>query len=133
MKTIYVCTSYMKTRQKDHYETGCDYNTTEHCGGGQLRVSADTLPQLLEYLAEVCEIRGEKIDDVWLPGEGSKRLCWNRQETARGTQPSPATMEKFERGEVVLYLADYDFIVEKRVVSAIDEAELTAAGIKFHD
>ena len=130
MSTQYACTYFSKEAEEDQFEHGCV--------GGRHGVMAEacniasaTLPGLLKALGDHY---GLDLDDVWPPGEDGTegRMAYNRLETDDGDVPDTSEMMAWKRGELRLWLADYDFTIEKRQVSPIPRAEFDAAGIKYH-
>lgn len=76
------------------------------------------------------------IDDVFVPDDDDNgnitRIGFNRLENEDGDEPSQEQQRRWKRGEMTLYLADYNFLIEKRNVSPIRLEEFQANGIRVH-
>lgn len=129
----YICTHAFKIRCVDDYETGADLQHS-HEFSERPDVEAPTLAGLIQALGERY---GLKIDDVWFPAdemtETETRIGFNRLENESGGEPRESTIERWKRGEVTLYLADYDFRIQRREVAAVSLDEIKAAGLKYHE
>lgn len=129
----YTCTYMTKTATLDTYAEGCDPSTTRGIMSESVGVHADSIAALLEAVGDRY---GLTIDDVCVyddDGEdedGLLRIGFCREENGDGNEPSRSEVEAWERGDVTLYLADYDFTVGK--LSVITREEIEAAGIKTH-
>lgn len=125
MKTIYACTRISKEVCVDDFENGCELKRTcvmdEVCN-----IRAPSMPELIEKLGEAYGLK--KIDNVFLPNGLGPDVAWfgfNRLEDSEGNEPSPMVEGLWKKGRRKLWLADYSFSVEKRVVS-----DLTAEDFK---
>ena len=133
MKTVYACPFVEKASEEDRFESGCDTDTRVCIMHERCSIQADTLPGLLKSLGKHF---GLDIDDVFVPDDDDSgniaRIGFNRLENEEGDEPSTDQKQRWEQGDVTLYLADYDFIIEKRTVEPIHLEEFTGSGIKFH-
>jgi hypothetical protein len=131
--TEYACTHIEKRVEEDNYESG-------FCGAGtctmseNINIVAPTLPGLIERLGEVY---GLDIDDVWWPGDeadndDNTRIGFNRLEDEECDTPDKRQIELWKEGKLRLWLADYDMMIEKRVVCPVTLDEFKAANIKTH-
>jgi hypothetical protein len=129
-EVIYACTYVEKRVEVDVYETGCQGESRLILSQKE-DIQSGSLEDLIERLRLVY---GLAMDDLFVPDENGKifRIGFNRLEEEDGNEPTESELELWKRGKEWLYLADYDFLVEKRVVSPINVEEFVAAGIKIH-
>ena len=127
---VYACTHVAKHTQVDDFETGCDAklhcNMSERCG-----VATTTFQGLIEALNKRFWLA---IDDLWIGNQvedGVTRVGFSRLEDGDSNVPSQPRCRS-GRGKLTLYLADYDFAIEKRAVEPIALDEIRAEGVKFH-
>lgn len=132
MRTVYACTSIKKRVEDDSYEHGADPDSQRCVMFENVNMAASSLSVLIKVIGERL---GLEIDDVWFPGVGDDdtRISFNRLENDDGDEPTEGEMEDFRAGKRKLYLADYDFLIEKRETSPVTLEEFQAAGIKTHD
>lgn len=132
METVYACTHVTKHTEVDDSERGCDPDTYQCQFSNPCDVTSDTLAGLVGALEERF---GLALDDLFLPEEGRglvTRFGFSRLENDQGDPPEDDEVSRWRAGGLVLYVASYDFEVEHRAVSAIEEEEFMLAGIKFH-
>jgi hypothetical protein len=133
MATVYACTHVEKRAQVDSYESGCDPTTTVCVMNERCNIQSPTLPGLIKAIGDNFYI---SMDDVWIADDDENgdidRIGFNRLEDVDGSEPDANERAKWEKGELVLYLADYDFSIEKREVVPVRLEEFTANNIKFH-
>lgn len=140
MTIQYACTYLVKAIQRDDFEKGC-VGKHEMTFSGPMHVMAPTLTQLLQAIGKELNLA---LDNVYLFGavdeEGGEeipdtvaRISYNRLETAEGYVPLSREVARWRRGETILWLADYDFMIERRDVTPIDREEFVKSGIKFHE
>jgi hypothetical protein len=132
MNMVYACTHVEKCAEKDHFESGCDLRSRVCVLHERCNVQADTLPGLLKALGKHFYV---DIDDVFVPDDDNgdiTRIGYNRLENEDGDEPSQEQQRRWKAGKENLYLADYDFLIEKRTVEPIRMEEFQAAGIKSH-
>jgi hypothetical protein len=128
--TEYVCTHAEKRKEVDDFEHGCDPNTSQFVWEENPDIKADSLPALVDEMKRYFDI---KLDDIWLPVEGDEdvtRIGYNQLETNKGKPPTKKQVTEWQAGRLKLWLADYDFLIEKR--SGVPQEEFRDAGIKFH-
>lgn len=129
--TQYVCTFVEKRVEKDDYEKGCD-GSARTVMQDRVNLRSDTLGGLIDVIRDYY---GLALDDLFIPGEDDEpvtRFGFNRLEDADGNPPTKSEEAHWRKGKYTLYLADYDFIVERRETSPIDPAEFAALGITTH-
>ena len=131
MKTVYACTFVEKSAEEDHFENGCDPSTLVCLMHERCSIQADTLPGLLKSLGKQFCL---EIDDVFVSHDDGEinRIGFNRLEDEEGNEPTADQKQRWEQGDLTLYLADYDFLIEKRTVEPIHLEDFTGSGIKFH-
>ena len=131
--TVYACIHIEKDAEKDSYEHGVDPKSRTGIYSDAVNILARDLPGLIKAIGDHC---GMEIDDVWFPGgdpgDEDTRISFNRLEDDDGDEPSKSDMEEFKAGKRTLWLADYDFLIEKRVTCPVTLEEFKAAGIKTH-
>lgn len=128
----YACTHIVKEAEQEHYEEGAVAGTRVCVMDKSCNITAPSLTELIEAIGKCY---GLDIDDVFIPGDDDEDITWigyNRLENNVGHEPSPSEDQAWRRGEETLYLADYLFHIEKRVVLAIHESDFDAAGITTH-
>jgi hypothetical protein len=124
MKTVYACVHAMKMAAVDHFETGCETAGT-YVMSDAVNITAETLPKLVKTIGDRY---GLEIDYAFLnPG----RFSFNRLENAEGFPPSDSERKQWEQGKLTLYLADYDFSIEKRTICDVPSAEFDTLGIQI--
>jgi len=122
-KTVYACVHAMKMATVDHFETGCEA-AGRYVMSDTVNITAETLPELVKKIGDRY---GLEVDYAFLnPG----RFSFNRLEDAEGYPPSDSERKRWERGKLTLYLADYDFSIEKRTVCDVPPAEFDTLGIQ---
>lgn len=128
-QTVYACTYMTKEAEKDVYGEGVK-GRRHTVMAMACNITAGSLQELLTALGHVYALY---IDDVFLPEDAPVDwIGFNRLETADGGKPFAEEVERWQRGELDLYLADYSFSIEKRFVAPIPHEEFAAAGIKTH-
>ena len=127
----YVCTWVEKTVCEDSYNDGVIGE--QHCVMSEsVIIKAETLPELI---AKIGERYGLAMDDLFIPADPDKDIRYfgfNRLENNDGEEPCNEQMALFERGMGTLWLADYHFGIEKRIVKPLRITEFELAGIKIH-
>ncbi len=134
MRTVYACTHVSKRVEKDFFETGCDpgsghFTMDEH--------SDVTGLDMAELLSKLGDRYGLDIDDVWIADEqpeleGVSRIGYNRLECDDGTPPDRHEEYEWRHDQRrYLWLADYDFMVEKRTVEHVPIGEIMGV-VKTH-
>ncbi len=115
MGTVYACTHVTKEVSTWHPTEGASFQRTftmdESCN-----TTASTLASLIRNIGERYFL---DLEDLFLPGEDCD-------------VPSKEEEAEWERGELKLYLCDYSFHIEKRIVAPIDRSEFALAHIKTH-
>ncbi len=131
METVYACTHVTKEVSTWHPTEGASFRRTctmdESCN-----TTASTLASLIRNIGERYFL---DLEDLFLPGEEDEPVDWfdfNRVETNDCDVPSEEEEAEWERGELKLYLCDYSFHIEKRIVAPIDRSEFALAHIKTH-
>lgn len=130
-RTIYVCTYVHKTIEVDHYQKGCS-GESECVLSDRVDIEADNLSGLIEAIGAHF---GLKIVDVFIPadeGEPITHIGFNQLEDVDGNEPGEAQLAKWKKGKLKLYLADYHFGVERRIVAPLSLKEFEAANIITH-
>ena len=128
---IYACYHISKDVERDEHEKGC-------VGGRRcvlderINVISDSLSGLFKELGARY---GLDIDDLWIADDGDDitRVGFSRTENADGDAPSDLDLDRWKRGKLEMWLADYGFLIEARTVWQISRSEIAAAGIKTHD
>lgn len=131
VRILYACTHITKDVAVDHFVTGAEVKQTcvldQRCN-----ITGRSLTELLAALGEVYCLT---IDDVFIADQGAGRVDWisfNRMENADGAEPTEGQLAAWKRGEVTLYLADYSFAIEKRVVAGVPKGDFEFYRIKTH-
>lgn len=108
----YQINGFLKHAEVDNWESGC----TGECHSYYVdhKITGFTFAELIEK----CEAftGGEVCPDLI----ENNRLDFQATENADGYPASESELEKFKRGEIVLYLCDYSAIVQK-----VENADLT--------
>jgi hypothetical protein len=125
-KTVFACTHITKDATEDNFETGCDMKRT--CVMSErVNFTASTMENLVKG---ICDQYGlEFPDNVWHDADHDMSQCidviaWNRHETATGDTPTAEQLDRWKRGEMILYVADYTCCVEKRRVEPVDTYDM---------
>jgi hypothetical protein len=130
----YICTHAFKAAEVDDFNSGCVPDTYRQIFSERPDVQAGTLAELIQALGERY---GLDIDDIWFPAdemtETETLIGYSRLENEAGGEPRKSTIEKWKRGEVTLYLADYYFRIQRREVYAVTADEFKAASLKYHE
>ncbi len=133
-KMVYACTFAHKTTEIDDFDRGCDPDTYFcHMHKG-CNIKAESLSELIEAIGNHYCL---DLDDIFIPGDADEEgtVSWfgyNRLETIYGDEPTEVEKTAWQAGNLTLYLADYSFMIEKRIVEPITEEEFKTAGIKVH-
>lgn len=127
MTTAYACTYVVKDAEEDHYDGGCDPKTRTCVLSEAANITAHSLPDLLRKLEDRYFLG---FDSLFLHEDGS--FGFSRLETNDCEEPNEAELAEWREGTLKLFLCDYYFRIEKRVVSDVDPKEYVDAGIKFH-
>lgn len=108
---MYEVNGWCKFADQDHWETGCDPDSTYSFSGSE-RWSAETIPALLKQLRafvgvdDIYEIELDACDE-------DGRVDISVQETADGYTAYEWDIEKWKKGELALWYATYTFMVEE--------------------
>lgn len=131
---VYACTHVSIMSQVDDYEKGCNPNTLICVMAEKANIESDTLAGLVEKIGNEY---GLEINDLWIPDDdGNKlidRIGFSRMEDADGCDVSEQELNDWRAGKLTLYLADYDFRIEKREVSPVPLQEFIEAKIKYYE
>lgn len=123
---MFVCTHVEKRVTVDNWQNGCDVDS--RCVMlDAIDIAADSMQALILAIGEQFDLA---LETVWIPEFPAGRIGYNRLETETGGVPTAAEMEAWKHGKEALYLADYDFLIERRETSDVDESEF--AGVAFH-
>lgn len=129
-RVVYACTFVEKTAEVDDFKKGC-VGARQTVFAERCDVEAGSLEGLLAALSERFFL---DIDSVWAPPDeedGSvTRLGYNRLETEDGSEPTPVELRLWKKGQLTLYLCDYEFRVEHRCVRPLELQEF--AGVKHY-
>ena len=131
----FACVHVEKNVQHDDYKRGCSGRfTTILCE--RVNIVAESLPELFKAIGERY---GLDIDDLWIPADeigpddDTTRVGFNRLETDDSSEPDKRELAQWKRGGLKLWLADYEFLIQRRIVAAISLDEIKAAGLKYHE
>jgi len=128
-------TYLMADAEEDVYEEGCQPGTGICKLSQKINTEADTLKGLIEKLAQEWGFN-ENPSDGWIlmrdEGMGTVRIIYQQTENADSMPPSEAEKERWKKGEIKMWLADYSFTVEKvRAESiSIDDNEAASIGLE---
>lgn len=124
MKLEYACVHVIKDVEEDHFDKGC-IGKRSTVMAERVDIVADSLPDLLKAIAERF---GLTLDYLSIDGN---RVSVNRLENASGYAPSASQETRWKAGQLRMYLADYSFIVERRLVdSAIPREDWNSVDIQ---
>lgn len=73
---------------------------------------------LIDKLKERYGLR--EIDSLWVGALEDQRIGFNQIECSDGTEPADYELDEWRAGKRQLYLCDYDFIVEKLVITWVE-------------
>lgn len=133
MKTIYACTYVRKTAIEDSFEEGLVGHEALILDEGR-NITAPTLEELIKKVGEAYYI---DIEEIFLPSTrddtapGRNAFAVYLMETNDGYKPDDDQLEQWKAGKLKLFYCDYEFTVEKRVVSRVSRDEFKATGIKW--
>lgn len=131
-KTLFVCMHYEKYVEQDSFNKGCIPITRRCVISRTVTVTGESMKDLVKNLSlELC-LDCEK-ESWWIPmddGEVSF-MSFDRLENDDGDKPTTKQDTEWKAGELDLWLADYTFHIEKRVVSPVSPEDLQ--GVKFHE
>jgi hypothetical protein len=112
---MFCCTHVEKCVTVDHFEK-------------DVFIRAETLPQLINKLNARY---GLDIDSLWVGAIEDGRMSFNRQENGLGWSPTDDQIERWKRGELQMWLADWDFCIEKFITQPITHEDF--AGLATHE
>lgn len=120
-EVCYACTFVEKTAEVDDFEKGCIGKFTTVMAQ-PCNVSTPTLKELIaklekEFFLDMSYLFIAEHD------QPVEFIGCNQLETADGNTPDEQEKEMWKKGETTLYLCDYTFHVERRIVSPIDFSE----------
>ena len=78
--------------------------------------STDLSPLYPAADKKIGEVWALDIQDLFIPDDDGtvNRIGFNQLENGHGETPTKQQEERWKEGRVVLYLANYDFLIEKR-------------------
>jgi hypothetical protein len=129
----YSCTHTEKLVCGWHPEQGADTDSrcvmAERCN-----IVASDLSSLIEAIGSHYAL---DLDDLWIPDQeedGQINLISHSQVEDEDSNEADANDEaRCVAGELDLFLCDYSFSIEKRVVAPVSIEEFKSAGIKYHE
>jgi hypothetical protein len=123
----YAISFWTKDTQEDHYEQGCIGHATS-CVAEYLNFSSPSLQGVIDHIDQnYCKVTGIHLDS----DDDSSVLCCSEYECEDTTPPTPEEYELWKNGHLKLWLCDYRFHIEKRIVSPVSEDEFKALGIPY--
>ena len=131
-RTEYAVTYASKSAEIDNYTEGCVVGT-DSFGEYSLRPRANTLRSLVRLIQKDLGIDPDKAPDnevVIFCEDGEQfilRLC--RHELGNGLAADNRDIEGWKQNKVMLWLVDYGFFIEKRIVSLPTPADLEGLNI----
>ena len=131
-KTIFACTHYDKHAEQDNFEGGCMPQTRRCVFSRYVTVTGESMPDLIKNISR--ELCLDCEDESWfIPMDDGtiSFMSFNRIENDDGDEPTSKQDAEWKAGELDLWLADYTFHIEKRVVSPVSPEDLQ--GVKFHE
>ena len=127
----YAVTFIEKLATEDHYENGCDPDTTRTVIADKVDIVADSMAELLERIDVVYGIgisaEDSSLDVMEFP---TSSFGFNRMETLHCGVPTQQDEREFKAGNKTLYLCDYIFAVERRETSPVTAEDF--AHVKTH-
>lgn len=108
MKSYYIGT-ISKTAEEDTYKDGCIGQITDF--GDIDIIKAETLPELISEFRS--RYNGAEYDEY------NNWVRWSILEDADATEASPSQLEKWKRGDLRLWCADYFMAVSYHEVSEV--------------
>ncbi len=124
---MFLLTHVEKCVTVDHYETGCEME--RRCVMAEnAAIRAETIQALTR---KISERYGVELDDIWVGAIDEGRISFNRTENADGNPPSEAELAKWKLDKLTLWIADYDFCVDKYNPQPLTMADF--AGMKTHE
>jgi hypothetical protein len=124
---MFCCTHVEKCVTVDHFETGCELK--RRCVMDEnVFIRAETLPELINKLNARYSL---DIDSLWVGAIEDGRIGFNRMENAHGHEPEPYEVEAWKKGNRQMWLADWDFCIEKFITQPITHEDF--AGLATHE
>jgi hypothetical protein len=133
VSTVYACTFVEKTAERDDYEKGCDPDSRVTTMLERVNITAPTLAKLVEKLNDTFFLEGKPEDFRFDEANECSAILFDRLETNDCNAPTEEQEGAWKKGELALFLCDYRFKVEKRLVEDITPEEFKAAGIKSNN
>lgn len=130
-KTIFACTHCEKHAEQDRFVEGCMPETRRCVLIRPVTVTGNSMPDLIKNLSrELC--LDCKNESWFIPMDNGEitYMSFNRHENDDGDKPSHNQNIQWKAGELDLWLADYTFHIEKRIVSPVSADDLK--GVKFY-
>jgi hypothetical protein len=130
--TVYACTYMDKTATEDNFETGCDPSscitvTNQRCSLRSINLS--------DLLLNISTHFGIDIDNVFISEDDDNNITligYNRLENSQGDEPTDREIKLWKEGKQNLFLCDYTFSIEKRIIIPITIKDFEDEGIKHH-
>lgn len=131
-KTIFSCTHYEKCVEQDSFMKGCMPGTRRCVFSRTVTVTGESMPELIKNISRELCIDCES-ESWWIPMDNGTTsfMSFNRRENDDGDKPSTKQYIEWRAGRLDLWLADYTFHIEKRVVSPVSTEDLQ--GVKFYE
>lgn len=131
-KTIFACTHYDKHAELDSFTEGCMPETRRCVLSRSVNVTGKSMLDLIKNISRELCLDCEN-ESWWIPMDNGtiSFMSFNRIETDEGDEPTTKQDSQWKADELNLWLADYTFHIEKRVVSPVSPEDLQ--GVKFHE
>lgn len=131
-KTIFACTHYEKYAEQDSFFEGCMPHTRRCVRCTSVSIAGESMSSLIKNISRELCLDCEN-ESWWIPmdDETTTFMSFNRHENDYGDKPSAKQDAEWKAGELDLWLADYTFHIEKRVVSPVRPEDLQ--GVKLHE
>lgn len=131
-RTVFACTYMEKLTERDSFESGCDPETKKTADTQGLAITAATMPELIKSISRSLCLDCE-TESWFIPVDDGvvSFMSFNRLENNDSDKPTAKQDAAWRSGELDLWLADYMFTIEKRIVSPVSPEDLQ--GVRFHE
>lgn len=131
-KTLFACTYYDKYAEQDNFNKGYIPHTRRCVFSRHVIVTGESMKDLIKNISRELCLDCEN-ESWWIPMDKDtvRLMSFNRFENDDGDKPTAKQDAQWKADELDLWLADYTFHIEKRVVSPVSPEDLQ--GVKFHE
>lgn len=133
MNILYTCTHIEKLVEVDDYEKGCT-DKPQTIIFDKINITAANLKELLEKIGKAyCLDLSDGIELHEHEDDYSEIFVeYNRLENAEGYEASDSEIADWKSNKVILYLAEYSFLIEKHAILNISREDFERESIKLY-